>query len=491
MQNVIVTDNPKNWPLHVPGVPVIAARTYLTDTQYSEVRSLKLFNLCRSLRYQTVGYYVSLLAMARGHKPFPSVTTIQDTKSLAISRIIAEDLDELMQKSLTRLTLGRFSLSIYFGRNLAKQHDELSSRLFRLFPAPLLRAEFKRDEDEWRLTGVRTLGANDIPTSHHPFAVLAATEFFARKRGPAAVHRTSTYELAILHDPDDPMPPSNREALRRFAAAAKRLRFGVEFVTREDFGRIAEFDALFIRETTQVNHHTYRFARRAAAEGLVVIDDPDSITKCTNKVYLAELLARHNVPAPKTLVVHRDNRETVGNALGWPCILKQPDSSFSLGVIKADNNEQCRTILDEMFEKSELIIAQEFVPTDHDWRIVVLGHDALFACKYHMVPRHWQIVQTAGARTRFGKVEAVPLDDVPAPVLKAAVRACALIGKGLYGVDVKALNGRVMVVEVNDNPNVDAGCEDAVLKRELYDRVMRCFLERIRAARADRPDAAS
>ena len=56
-----------------------------------------------------------------------------------------------------------------------------------------------------------------------------------------------------------------------------------------------------------VNHYTYQFARRAAAEGLVVVDDPDSILKCTNKVYLNELLARHRVPVPKTLVVHRDN----------------------------------------------------------------------------------------------------------------------------------------------------------------------------------------
>ena len=61
----------------------------------------------------------------------------------------------------------------------------------------------------------------------------------------------------------------------------------------------AEFDALFIRETTLVNHHTYRFARRAASEGLVVIDDPESILKCTNKVFLAELLSRHKMPMPQ------------------------------------------------------------------------------------------------------------------------------------------------------------------------------------------------
>ena len=76
---------------------------------------------------------------------------------------------------------------------------------------------------------------------------------------------------------------------------------------REDYGRIAEFDALFLRETTRVDHHTYRFARRAAAEGLVLIDDPESILRCTNKVYQAELFARHKIACPPTMVVHAEN----------------------------------------------------------------------------------------------------------------------------------------------------------------------------------------
>jgi len=76
-----------------------------------------------------------------------------------------------------------------------------------------------------------------------------------------------------------------------------------EVIAREDYGRLLEFDALFIRATTAVNHYTYRFARRAAAEGLVVIDDPLSILRCTNKVYLYELFGRHGVPMPCTRIV--------------------------------------------------------------------------------------------------------------------------------------------------------------------------------------------
>ena len=55
---------------------------------------------------------------------------------------------------------------------------------------------------------------------------------------------------------------------------------------------MAEFDALWIRATTSIDNFTYRFARRAQQEGMPVIDDPQSMIRCTNKVYLAERLAR-------------------------------------------------------------------------------------------------------------------------------------------------------------------------------------------------------
>ncbi|MGS0466511.1 hypothetical protein ACU8V3_04580 [Cobetia marina] len=68
-------------------------------------------------------------------------------------------------------------------------------------------------------------------------------------------------------------------------------------------------------------------------------------------------------------------------------------------------------------------------------------------------------------------------------MIKAALKATRLIGDGLYGVDLKQLEDRVVVIEVNDNPNLDAGVEDVVLGRELYHRVMQVFLERMQARR--------
>src|SRR5512140_2466304 len=149
----IVVNNPQEWPLEVPGVSVVSARSYLSEPQYADLHGAKVFNCCRSYRYQTIGYYVSLLAAARGHKPFPNIATIQDMKSQTIIRLISDDLEELIQSSLAGIRTAKFTLSIYFGKNLAEKYDRLSAELFKLFQAPFLRAQFVRT-DRWELQSI-------------------------------------------------------------------------------------------------------------------------------------------------------------------------------------------------------------------------------------------------------------------------------------------------------------------------------------------------
>lgn len=474
----IVVDNPNGWPFDVTGAEVISARQYLTDSRFVDIRRARIFNLCRSYGYQTLGYYVSLLAAARGHKPMPSVATLQDLRQSVVARLVADDIDQKLQKLLGPLSSNKFELSIYFGRNVAKRYDQLSQTIFNLYPAPLLRAEFVRGE-QWRLHSLRVIAAGDIPESHRPFVIEQAQRFFSRPRSIEREQLRYNYKLGILFDAEAVDAPSDERAIRRFMRAAAKAGIGVSILSRQDYGRIAEFDGLFIRETTAVNHHTYRFAVRAAAEGLVVIDDPESIIRCTNKVYQAELFARHDISCPETLIVHKDNTDEVGRRLGFPCVLKKPDSAFSAGVVKVDDPDALTEGLAKLFRQSELVVAQSFVPSDFDWRIGMLGGKPLFAARYFMARGHWQIQKAHDEQRRsYGKVEAVAVENVPPPALDLAARATRLIGNGLYGVDLKEIDGRFYVMEVNDNPNIEAGYEDAVLKDGLYRALVDYFLAR-------------
>jgi glutathione synthase/RimK-type ligase-like ATP-grasp enzyme len=165
-------------------------------------------------------------------------------------------------------------------------------------------------------------------------------------------------------------------------------------------------------------------------------------------------------------------------------VLKQPDSSFSLGVTKVENQEQLNTSLTRLFKISDLIVAQEFIPSEYDWRIGVLDGAPLFACKYFMARDHWQIYNWNSKENDYaGEHETLPVSAVPASVIKTAVKAASLMGDGLYGVDLKMVDGVVYVIEVNDNPSIDSGVEDDYLKDELYDRIIRSLLNRIEVNR--------
>ncbi len=480
MQIYIVTNVATDWSADIPGVEVVDARRYLTEPEFSEQRGVRVFNLCRSYRYQSTGYYVSLLAEARGHKPLPNVATVRDLKNQTVVRMASDELDELMQKSLAPIRSDRFVLSIYFGQNLAKRYERLAQNLFMQFQSPLLRAHFYRTESGWQLKRVEPISANEVPENHWPFVVDTAKSHFANRRLSFRKSMPSRYDMAILYDPKDPEPPSNQKALDKFVKAAGKVGISAELITRDDFGRLAEYDALFIRETTYINNHSYRFSRKAAGEGLVVIDDPISILRCTNKVYLAELLGRHKVPIPRTIVAHRDNAASIGATLGFPVVLKKPDSAFSRGVIKVENEAELAIRLKEFFEESDLVVAQEFLPTTFDWRIGIIDGHPLFACRYFMADGHWQIIHSqASGDDRYGRYETIPVEMAPQKAVQLALKSANLIGDGLYGVDVKESGGKFYIIEVNDNPNIDAGVEDEVLKDELYQRIISVFLRRI------------
>ncbi len=479
MRQLIVVSRLEDWPLEINGVEKLTARDYLTDPVYSELKSARVYNLCRSYRYQANGYYVSLLAAARGHKPLPSISTIQDFKSQNLIRLSSADLGRLIGSSLKPLQSDRFTLSLYFGRNLAQRYERLARALFNLFPAPLLRAEFERVAEGWVLKRLGTIAFGDIPTTHLNFVSEAAQLYFSGKRPRRSTRKNSRFDMALLLNPEESDPPSDEKAIRNFERAGEELGFNIERIGPDEIGRLAEFDALFIRETTAVNHHTFRFARRAAAEGLVVIDDPDSILKCTNKVYLAELLQRNNVAAPKTMLVHRDNAGEIEQQLGLPVVLKQPDSAFSLGVVKVHEPGELREAVARLLKSSDLVVAQEYLPTAFDWRVGLIDGRPLYVCRYHMARGHWQIIHREGNNKHQGNADTISIGEAPEAVIQTAVRAAGLIGKGLYGVDLKEVDGKVLVIEVNDNPSVDAGVEDAVLKSALYREIMGVVLKRV------------
>jgi glutathione synthase/RimK-type ligase-like ATP-grasp enzyme len=485
MNAVIVIDQKESW-LEIPGATVITAERYLAETDSGGPEaSVRVLNFCRTVRYQGRGYYVSLVAQARGQRPLPDVRTVGDLKSEARVRDLSAELEPLVRETLHHEDSDRFELDVYLGKDPAARHQALADRLFKSVRAPLLRALFTRIEATWRLDAVRAIGVADIPAQHRAFLLQAAGSFEAES--PAARRRTggSKPRLALLWDSALPHQPSNEKARENFLRIAPLVGLEAELVGLDAMERLPEFDALFNRAEPDVDGVTYEFARRAEALGMPVVDDPESMIKCTNKVYMHELMSRHRIAQPLTLIVHRGNLGQVVPTLGLPCVLKLPDSGFGLDVVKIESQEQLRQEAERFFKVSELLVAQEWLPSEFDWRIGVLDGRPLFVCKYFMAPGYWKINQVGdGQKLIEGESTALAVGEAPALVIDIAVRAANLVGRGLYGVDLKQVEDRVYLIEVNCNPNIDAGIEDQALGDALYREVLGVFARRIAERRS-------
>ncbi len=480
MKKLIIVNHPEKWQFPANNLEIVSAGDYLTKPEYAQLKNARIFNLCKDYSYQSKGYYVSLLAEARGHLAIPTVKNIVDLREPKLVKVISGEFDELVQQSLKNIKSQEFTLSIYFGQNTAQKYKELSAMFYKHFQIPFLRVRFNFTS-KWNIKNIRAISESEIPEEHKPYMREFASQYFAKKRYDTPRPNKVEFDLAILVQADDPAPPSNPKAIKKFVDLAEKMNFYVEIISPKELSRLSAFDALFIRQSTEVNNEAYAFARKAQQENIALIDYPDAILKCCNKVYMAEALQNANIPIPKTVIVHKDNKDEVLKITGLPCVLKSPDSTFSFGVKKAKNEAEYKKLVNTMLKKSDLIIAQEYSFSEFDWRIGILDNKPLFACRYYMAKGHWQIYNWNASKKddEEGNADCLGIEEVPEKILTIALKSAKLMGKGLYGIDIKEVDGKPLVIEINDNPNIDFGVEDRFYGDQLYIEILSALKSRL------------
>jgi len=454
----------------------ISFNDYLRDYPKLGEQKTRIINLCDTERYLSQGYYCSLLAEARGHSVFPSVKTINALRAGAGAFLWFEGEKLKSDNPLAN----EVSLLACMGEAIEGEYQKLVHRVFRELPAPLLQITLMPTSKGLRVK-VNRVSLNQVPEEHMGRCLEIFDQCSRSKWRNQRGSKKFRWDLAILIDSDEKVPPSNKGALERFIKAGAKLGIRAQLVCADDLVHLNQFDGLFIRETTAIDHHTYRLAYEAEEHGVVVIDDPDSILRCCNKVFLHDAFNYQKVPSLKTEIIGDSSQKTLDQlekSFGYPLVLKMPEGSFSKGVFKVKSREELEKLVNELLKDSALALAQEYLYTEYDWRIGVLNGRALYACRYFMARNHWQIYNHGSSRNFSGGFDAFPTFEVPRHVLQASLKAASVVGAGLYGIDVKEVDGRAYVLEVNDNPNIDHGIEDAYLGEELYMQVMAEFLRR-------------
>jgi glutathione synthase/RimK-type ligase-like ATP-grasp enzyme len=474
---------------------MMTTRDYVLQPKLLSGSRPKIINLARNYNYQTDGYYASLLAEARGHRVVPTVETLLDLYDDGPEDTLL-DLEEALNRDFVRNQEGKADkigsdrpvperLLVCFGETDDDRFRRFGRQVFDWYRAPVLIVTTTPNGSpaKVKIKRVKLAPFTSLKGEDLKFFIDALTKYTGRIWKSPKARTIAKWSIAVLHDPNEQLSPSSVESLKHWARLAEKDGVEIEPISRKDLSKLAEFDALFIRETTSITNHTYRFARRAWAEGMPVIDDPISMMRCTNKVYLWERLIGAGLPCPETIIIQdKTNLEQVADTLKFPVVLKIPDGSFSRGIKKANSMGELKEISDAFLEDSDLVIAQQFVPTDFDWRVGVLDRRAIFVCQYKMARGHWQIVNhKADGRTIEGGFRSLSVAEAPPDVVDVGVRAANLIGDGFYGVDIKMGPEGPVVIEINDNPNLEHGIEDASEKNAVWSHLTEWFVKRLNA----------
>ncbi|MCB9527372.1 MAG: hypothetical protein H6701_03085 [Myxococcales bacterium] len=311
-------------------------------------------------------------------------------------------------------------------------------------------------------------------------ALVAAPRRATRRPQPGAI--------GVLTEPASTLAPSDPAGIEAIVEAIERAGLPARVITVDTPDPLRGLRALIVRATTAATGPVMALVRRADALGIALLEPPDVVVRCCDKVFQAVRFAAAGVPTPETLVVFPDELDRVEQALGYPCVIKLPDSSGARDVHRVDDRAALEAVMTRLGAESAALIAQAWTPSAFDWRIGALDGELLFASRYDMVPGHWQIhLWQAGEMQGAGPDRAVPFSAVPPSVLDAALRAARAIGGGLVGVDVKEIAGEARVIEVNDTPTIFRGEEDALVGPALYDRLVAAVLRRAEVEVATRP----
>jgi len=187
--------------------------------------------------------------------------------------------------------------------------------------------------------------------------------------------------------------------------------------------------------------------------------------KCVqDKIKQTALFDLLGIPHPRTRVFYGKRQQAgIRDYFRFPFIAKiARGSAMGRGVYLVCNEEE----LEAYCARASVAYIQEYVPTDRDMRVVVIGERIAHA--------YWRIAPEGEFRCNLSIGGRVGLETVPEEALELARHTARSCGWNDVGIDVCRHNGRLYVLEGNMKYGLQ-GFREAGID---YDHLMETMIER-------------
>ncbi len=234
---------------------------------------------------------------------------------------------------------------------------------------------------------------------------------------------------------------------------------------------IQDVDAIIPRIGASITFYGAAVLRQFEMMGVYPVNESLAITRSRDKLRCLQLLARKGISLPVTGFAHSplDTDDLIKIVGGPPLIVKLLEGTQGIGVVLAETQQSAESVINAFKGLKANILVQEFIKEAKgtDIRCFVIGN---------------KVVAAMQRKAREGEFRANVHRGGSASIIKItpeersmAIRAAAIMGLNVAGVDLIRSNHGSMVLEVNSSPGLE-GIE-AATGEDIADMII-AFIER-------------
>jgi ribosomal protein S6--L-glutamate ligase len=222
---------------------------------------------------------------------------------------------------------------------------------------------------------------------------------------------------------------------------------------------LTDFDAVIPRIGASVTFYGTAVLRQFEMMGVYPLNESVAITRSRDKLRSLQLLARKGIGLPVTGFAHSpdDIQDMLKMVGGAPAVIKLLEGTQGIGVVLAETEKAAESVIEAFMGLKANILIQEFIKEagGADIRCFVIGGKVVAAMK-----RQGKDGEFRSNLHRGGSAMLVKLTPEER---STAVRAAAIMGLNVCGVDILRSNHGPVVMEVNSSPGLE-GIEQATEK---------------------------
>ena len=233
-------------------------------------------------------------------------------------------------------------------------------------------------------------------------------------------------------------------------------------------------DFILPRAGAGTTYFTLATIRHLEGLGVKSFNSSESIERVKDKLFTQQLLAKHNLPVPKTMLAKFPiDSKIVSKCLGFPLVVKPLSGSQGIGVFLAVSKPHFEDLMQliEATNSTANLILQEFVSQSkgRDLRVFTIGGSAI-AC----MERKSKWVRF---KANYSQGSSVKQSELTPEIEDLARRASTILELEIAGIDLLFDGEQFKICEANSSPGFEGleKCCQVDTPQAIFDYIKRAL----------------